>query len=517
MATIASLLVNLGMNTAGFDKGARKAGSSLRSLAEGAVALNSVIGVAREAGNQMSNLFGQFTSSSQNIDDLGKLSDRLGFATEDLVALQHAAGLAGVENETLNNALQKMNVNLAKAMQGGEVAKVFESMGLDAQKLIDINPMDALGQIADGLAGFQTPAEKAAAAVAIFGKSGAGLLTVLQDGSQGLRDARKEAEAFGITFDRLSALQVEQANDAMTRAGTVLTGLKNSLVIALSPAVEAAAVTWKNFVNEIKQGNVLFGYTDAVRAATAEFNNLNPTAKKTVDIQSELAAASERAAAAQKKQAEATRLQKNALLELHGRFEGRNSLIEAFDSPLEALKRREFALDDALGTLENDNASGRVVGDAYELQRAGLMQAMERLQKQKDEAAKEEFDNSLLGKMRAAAQSPQAKHAARLAEIEEAFGSGVPGFLVNPLEDEKSLATLMAQKELLEATDGPGASGGVRAGALERGTAAAFSASFSSQQDSVSKNLAEIKRIDKEMLEVSRRIEAKGTVKAAKF
>src|SRR5262245_44145295 len=86
-----------------------------------------------------------------------------------LVGLQHGASLAGVATDTLNASLQKMNVNLAKAAQGEKVGEVFKAMGLDAKKLIDIDPMTALGQIADGLSGYSTQAEKAKAATEIFG------------------------------------------------------------------------------------------------------------------------------------------------------------------------------------------------------------------------------------------------------------------------------------------------------------------------------------------------------------
>ena len=42
----------------------------------------------------------------------------------------------------------------------------------------------------------------------------------------------------------------------MSRAKAVVTGLKQQLIIGLAPAIEASAVTWKYFVEEMKQHNI---------------------------------------------------------------------------------------------------------------------------------------------------------------------------------------------------------------------------------------------------------------------
>src|SRR4051812_24168494 len=146
MTTIASLMVSLGMNTAKFDTGARKATTSLRSIAEGAVALNGTIGIMKEAGHLIESAFESFGHNSEQIDSIGKLSDRLGISTEGLVALQHAAGLAGVDTETLDTAIQKLNINLGKAARASDDKdNPFKTLGLDVQKLIDMGPEKSIG------------------------------------------------------------------------------------------------------------------------------------------------------------------------------------------------------------------------------------------------------------------------------------------------------------------------------------------------------------------------------------
>jgi hypothetical protein len=63
MATIASLLVNLGMNTAKFDSGSKKAVASLKNLAHGAVALNSALDLKSKAKGGLDFLFGVFSTA----------------------------------------------------------------------------------------------------------------------------------------------------------------------------------------------------------------------------------------------------------------------------------------------------------------------------------------------------------------------------------------------------------------------------------------------------------------------
>src|SRR3954468_24115653 len=73
-------------------------------------------------------------SSMEAIDTNAKLADRLGFTTESLTGLQHAAGLAGVDSESLTGALEKMLNNLSDAAtKGGPAADALAQLGLDAK------------------------------------------------------------------------------------------------------------------------------------------------------------------------------------------------------------------------------------------------------------------------------------------------------------------------------------------------------------------------------------------------
>lgn len=179
------------------------------------------------------------------IDVNAKLTDRLGVSSEALAGLQHAGNLAGVSAEGLTTGLEFMLKNVAKAAGGNKVlAASFAGVGLDAQKLISAKPEDAFAQIADAMKGIDNPAKRALAATQIFGKAGQSLLPLLMSGADGIHAAMKEAEALGLTFSRVDAAKVEEANDAFTRMQSTVTGVFRSITIAIAPFLTSFANTF---------------------------------------------------------------------------------------------------------------------------------------------------------------------------------------------------------------------------------------------------------------------------------
>ena len=245
MATsIARLAVDFVARTATFSKGTKKAQSDLHrfsaSVKSSSASLlrwgGALLGVA--TGGGLGILIKQ---QSEAIDVMSKFSKQTGIATEELSAFTMAADLSGVDSESLNKGVTKLAIALGKVRQGIKGAdEPFLRIGLNAQKLADAPLGHAMGVIADRMNQIKSPAVKAAAAVAIFGKSGATLLPFLAEGSKGFAAAAKEAKAFGLSFTGIDGTKVEAMNDAWTRTMNLLKGIGRQIAIAISPAVEAA-------------------------------------------------------------------------------------------------------------------------------------------------------------------------------------------------------------------------------------------------------------------------------------
>ncbi len=252
MATIASLSVNLGMDTVAFDRGAGRAISSLKSIekssfatsvATGALAVGSAVSFLGEKAFQAGRAIASMVSQTiDSIDALKDAAQTAAITTDALGALQYAATLNGSSAEAVTNAIQVMNRQLGKAAaDGGPVADALSRIGLSAQDLISMAPDQAFAAIAEGISQIENPMQRAAVAQDIFGKSSRNVLNVLALGKQGLADSAAEAARFGVALSQVDAEKVGAAKDALDRAGFAIEGIKNKIAIELAPFIELAA------------------------------------------------------------------------------------------------------------------------------------------------------------------------------------------------------------------------------------------------------------------------------------
>jgi hypothetical protein len=85
------------------------------------------------------------------------------------------------------------------------------------------------------------------------------MLNFLSSGSKGLAEMRVEADKLGITFSRLDARRVEEANDAIDRMKMSFGGLKQELIIGTAPALNITATAFTNMIAALRRGDVLEG------------------------------------------------------------------------------------------------------------------------------------------------------------------------------------------------------------------------------------------------------------------
>lgn len=245
MATIAKLAVMLSANAASFTTGmssASKVAKATASTIDGAFSKVAKVGALLGAIAGAGGLALLLNKTRENIDQTAKLSDRLGVTTEALIGLQHGANLAGVDAEAFNTSLEKMVKNLGEAAITGKgpVVDALDQIGLSAQDLVSVSPDEAMKRIADGLTRITNPAQRAAIAVDLFGKTGQKMLNTLMGGRAGLEAAANDAQLLGLNISRIDAAQVERANDAFTRMQALISGAANRLVVELAPYATAA-------------------------------------------------------------------------------------------------------------------------------------------------------------------------------------------------------------------------------------------------------------------------------------
>ena len=108
-----------------FGRGLKSITSSIFSMRTALVALGGAAG------------FGFLVKRSLDAtDSLAKTASKIGTTTEALSKLQYAAQLTGVEQNTLNMAMQRFTRRAAEAAQGtGEAKGALRELGVDANKL----------------------------------------------------------------------------------------------------------------------------------------------------------------------------------------------------------------------------------------------------------------------------------------------------------------------------------------------------------------------------------------------
>lgn len=265
-------------STSGLTTGVNQAGRSMKKLEGDVRGLRS--GLNMLTAIQGAQLFGQITAGisaavrsfmsmagaqAEVIDQNSKLAARLGFTYGELAGLGLAAELSGVSMDQVAAAATKADIAFVKAANGSKQARaVFDRLGLSMDQLQGMSAAERFDAIAASIAALPSEAERAAAAVAIFGRGAAAMLPMFAQGAEGIAAARAEAEAFGLTLTNTQGTNVEAMNDSFTRAQQAIQGVVGQIVAYLAPAVEAVTTAFSDFVGSVGGANIGQAIGDAL-------------------------------------------------------------------------------------------------------------------------------------------------------------------------------------------------------------------------------------------------------------
>jgi hypothetical protein len=175
--------------------------------------------------------------------ELQQLSLRTGDSVRDLVELQQAFKLSGLEADQVGpmvNRLQKAIAGLND--EGKSTSPAFEKLGVSAGSMGKLLPLQQFQLLSAAFAKIPDPAQRAALAMALFGKNGGQMLQLFRDpeafamaeeqsGRLGQR-MEENAESFADLEKRLTAVN--------TRMKEMWVTLAESLVPSLGKMADAA-------------------------------------------------------------------------------------------------------------------------------------------------------------------------------------------------------------------------------------------------------------------------------------
>lgn len=189
------------------------------------------------AGAALTSLSGFVRNAIDAADGFGKLSQRVGVTVERLSELAVAARVSDVSQEQLQQGLVRLSVNAEQAARGvGEAAGGFNALGVslrDSQG--NLRSTDALfTDIAGKLAKIEDGAGKTALTVALFGRSGAELLPLINS----LSETEQLAARLGATIDTKTAKAAERFNDNMELVRVSVEATGTRIAAQLLPTLE---------------------------------------------------------------------------------------------------------------------------------------------------------------------------------------------------------------------------------------------------------------------------------------
>lgn len=223
--------------------------SGLSSITSAASRLP-LVGTALASAFSATALTAGIKSVIDGADQLQKASQKYGVAVEQLSALQYAGKLSDVSLEAIGAGLKKLSVNMLDTAAGtGEAKEAFKALGIEVKNADGSlkSSDEVFAAVADRFEGMEDGAGKTALAVRLFGKAGADLIPLLNQGSRGLADMKEEAEALGVIVGGDLTKKSEEFNDNLTRleesAGAFGISLANTVLPPLN-----------NFVTEMVAG-----------------------------------------------------------------------------------------------------------------------------------------------------------------------------------------------------------------------------------------------------------------------
>lgn len=221
MADVGTLVVRMAADSAQMRSELDRVQKQLKSTQAKTVDLaGSFKGLAALAGGF--SMLAVVNQALQAAEALQNVSIQTGISTDALQRLEFAAGLSGASLDQVSGAVTKMQKALVTSGEGSkEAQQALERLGISAAELLALQPDKQFERVAVAIAAIDDPAQRATAAISLFGKSGAQLLPTLTA-------VGASAEEINARFSDLGGPISASAIGAVDELGDSLDGLKSA-------------------------------------------------------------------------------------------------------------------------------------------------------------------------------------------------------------------------------------------------------------------------------------------------
>jgi hypothetical protein len=208
-----------------------------------------------------------------------RLADRLGITVEGLQRLAYALQAGGVSGEDLSSVLNKVEARIGELRAqiqagGGEMVTAFQRLNLPAAAFADM-PLDRqVLTLSDALGRIPNAADRAVTAHRLLGRGAyESLGPVLARGRAWIEMQGRIAEGAGAVIPAPDARALAAASSALKMAwatfGAIVTGVGNSLALALGPPIKAVADVVNGFFQAAAASGLLKAVVNVLGGALA--------------------------------------------------------------------------------------------------------------------------------------------------------------------------------------------------------------------------------------------------------
>ena len=177
---------------------------------------------------------------TKTADEIGKLSESTGIATERLSTLRFAAGQSGTSLDSVANSIRRIATRMERARDGtGSAAETFDLLNIS---VTDTNgnlraSEEVLLDVADRFSELEDGSTKTAAAVELFGRRGLELIPFLNQGREGIEALETRARELGLEITGETAMAAAQFRDNLDELQSSMRGLAESIIGDMLPAL----------------------------------------------------------------------------------------------------------------------------------------------------------------------------------------------------------------------------------------------------------------------------------------
>jgi hypothetical protein len=171
-------------------------------------------------------------------DSMNDMSQRTGVSVESLARFRKAAATSGTDIDAVAKSLVKLSKGLYETAQTGKgpASEALQALGISATDAAGkLKTADQVTlEIANKFKTMPDGIEKTALAMQLFGKSGADMIPMLNEGG-------KAIESLSVKMTAAFAKKADEYNDKLAMLGGKVGGLAAGLTVALLPALDATA------------------------------------------------------------------------------------------------------------------------------------------------------------------------------------------------------------------------------------------------------------------------------------